>query len=55
MLSILKHENFDFMEFLNKIKLQSIKLIDCSNVSQYKLLIEEIYNYRRRDKVNLRF
>lgn len=55
MLSILKHENFDFMEFLNKVKLQSIKLIDCSNVSQYKLLIEEIYNYRRRDKVNLRF
>jgi hypothetical protein len=30
-------------------------LVDCANTSQYVSLIEEIYNYRRREKVNLRY
>lgn len=55
MIGLFKHENFDFFEFLNKLKTQPQKLEDCSNVNQYRLLIEDIYNYRRRDKVNLRF
>jgi len=55
MIGLLKHENFDFFEFINKLKKQPQKLDDCSNVTQYRLLIEDIYNYRRRDKVNLRF
>jgi hypothetical protein len=28
---------------------------DCTNTQQYVSLIEEIYNYRRREKVNLRY
>ena len=52
---ILKNDDFVFSEFLLKLKQQPIKLVDCTNVSQYKNLIEEIYNYRRREKVNLRF
>jgi len=55
MLSLFVNENFDFFEFLNKLKLQTQKLQDCANVAQYKLLIEDIYNYRRRNKINLRF
>ena len=55
MIGMFKNDNFDFMEFLSKLKLQPQKLYDCSNVSQFKSLIEEIYNYRRREKVNLRF
>jgi|TARA_R110000737_G_scaffold333251_1_gene350779 predicted DNA-binding protein len=55
MLGLFVNENFDFFEFLNKLKLQTQKLQDCANVAQYKLLIEDIYNYRRREKVNLRF
>lgn len=54
-LGLLKNDNFDFFEFLNKLKTQPNKMDDCTNVSQYRLLIEDIYNYRRRDKVNLRF
>ena len=54
-LGLFKNEKFDFFEFLNKLKLQTQKMTDCTTVSQYKLLIEDIYNYRRRDKVNLRF
>jgi len=55
MIGLFKNDNFDFFDFLNKLKTQPRKLEDCSNVSQYKLLIEEIYNYRRRDKVSLRY
>lgn len=50
-----KNKNFEFTEFLAKLKQQPTTLQDCTNVSQYKSLIEEIYNYRRREKINLRF
>ena len=50
-----KNENFEFTEFLAKLKQQPTTLQDCTNVLQYKSLIEEIYNYRRREKINLRF
>lgn len=53
--SIFKNENFEFTEFLAKLKQQPTTLQDCTNVTQYKSLIEEIYNYRRREKVNLRY
>jgi hypothetical protein len=50
-----KNENFEFTEFIAKLKQQPTTLQDCTSTSQYKSLIEEIYNYRRREKVNLRF
>lgn len=55
MIALFKNENFDFYEFLSKLRLQPTKLVDCANTDQYKALIEEIYNFRRRNKVNLRF
>ena len=54
-LTLLKKENFLFTEFLSKLKQQPSTLQDCHNVSSYIALIEEIYNYRRKDKVNLRY
>lgn len=55
MYSMFKNKNFDFQEFVSKLKLQPTALKPCANITQYKSLIEDIYNYRRRDKVNLRF
>jgi hypothetical protein len=55
MLGLFKNKDFNFMEFISKLKLQSQKLEDCTSTSQYRLLIEDIYNYKRREKVNLRF
>jgi|TARA_R110002124_G_scaffold47191_4_gene140781 hypothetical protein len=55
MLSLFNNENFDFFEFANKLTYQTQKLEDCASVAQYKVLIEKIYNHRRRNKVNLRF
>jgi len=55
MYSMFKNENFEFTEFIAKLKQQPTTMQDCTSRTQYKVLIEEIYNYRRRDKVNLRF
>ena len=55
MIGLFKNENFNYSDFMHKIRLQPTALVDCVNISQQRLLLEEIYNYRRRDKVNLRF
>jgi hypothetical protein len=55
MLKLFKNEDFEFTEFLQKLKNQPTSLVDCVNTEQYLSLIEEIYNYRRKLKVNLRF
>lgn len=55
MLGLFKNPNFEFTEFLQKLKIQPTALQDCTSIPNYRILIEEIYNYRRRDKVNLRY
>jgi hypothetical protein len=55
MLSLFDKPQFDFSEFLQKLKKQPSALKDCVDIKQYISLIEEIYNYRRHEKVNLRF
>jgi hypothetical protein len=55
MISLFKNLNFEFSEFLQKLKIQPTALNVCNDVEQYITLIEEIYNYKRRIKVNLRF
>jgi hypothetical protein len=55
MLQLFKNPNFELTEFLQKLKLQPTAMTNCSTTNQYVSLIEEIYNYRRREKVNLRY
>lgn len=55
MARLFKKTQFEFTEFLQKLKTQPTALQVCNDVNQYILLIEEIYNYRRRDKINLRY
>jgi len=55
MSQILDKPVFDFTQFMQKLRMQPTALQDCSNNEQYRLLIEEIYNYRTREKVNLRY
>ena len=52
---LLQNPNFEFTEFIQKLKIQPTALQNCTDVAQYVALIEEIYNYKRRDKVNLRY
>ena len=49
------NENFNFAHLLSKIQLQPMALVDCHKTDDYIMLIESIYNYKSRNKVNLRF
>jgi hypothetical protein len=55
MLYLFDKPQFEFTEFLQKVKNQPTALTHCNDSKQYISLIEEIYNYRRREKVNLRY
>jgi len=54
MIDCLNNTKFAFQEFLKKIELQPSKLKKCTGKVEYLFLIEEIYNYKRRNKVYLR-
>jgi hypothetical protein len=55
LMRVLKKDGFNFDEFLQKLKVQPTALKDCTDVNEYLSIIEQIYNYRRSSKVNLRF
>jgi hypothetical protein len=55
MVIMLQNKSFDFNEFMAKLKIQPKALYDCANREQCKLMIENVYNYRRREKVGLRY
>jgi len=55
MVQLINHDNYEHDEFLNKLSQQPTALVECVNVTQYKSLIEDIYNWKRKNKVNLRF
>jgi len=52
---LLERDNFNFDEFVHKVKIQPSSLVKCTNVMSYRQLIEEIYNYKRREKVSLKY
>ena len=55
MIGLLQKETFDFNEFMHKLRLQPTAIVDCATRDQYRTLIEDIYNYRSRNKTNLRY
>ena len=55
MIVLFKKEHFDFNIFLQKLALQPTALVDCVNLGKYYELIEDIYKYKNRNKVSLRF
>jgi hypothetical protein len=55
MIGLFQKEIFDFNEFMHKIRLQPTAMLDCANREQYKTLIEDIYNYKSRNKISLRY
>jgi uncharacterized protein YneF (UPF0154 family) len=55
MIDLLNKPNFNFQEFHHKVTLRPTMLQRCGTIKQYIEMVEEIYNYKRADKVNLRF
>jgi hypothetical protein len=55
-LTIMEKKNeFKFEEFLHKVKIRPTSIKLCGDKKSYAEMIEGIYNYRRSDKINLRF
>lgn len=55
LIDALHKPNFNFQEFHHKVTLRPTMLQRCGSKKQYMAMIEEIYNYKRADKINLRF
>jgi len=55
MIGIFKIEYYSHSKLIERLAANPTALQHCANVTQYKLLIEDIYNFRSRDKVCLRF
>ena len=53
MLRLFKNPEYDHNKFLSKLETQSEKMKKQANTDSYLTLIEEIYNFRSRDKVRL--
>ena len=50
-----KKKEFDFKRFYHKVQLRPGMIFRCGNKEQYAEMIENLYNYKTGDKVNLRF
>ena len=55
MLRLFGHKNYKHREMMGKLAYQAGALRDCTNAETYTELIEHIYNYKRIEKVNLRY
>ena len=55
MIGIFRLEHYSHSKFIERLAANPTALQHCANVTQYKLLIEDIYNFRSRTKVSLRF
>ncbi len=50
-----QNESFDFSNFLKKCRKFPAKVYDTTNTNNCLLMMENLYNYRNRDKVSLRY
>jgi hypothetical protein len=55
LMALFNNDVFEFTQFIQKLKIQPTALVDCTTASAYLLLIEDIYNYKSRNKVSLRY
>lgn len=55
MIGIFRIDYYDHARLLERLNANPTALQHCANVSQYRLMIEDVYNFRSRDKVSLRF
>lgn len=53
MINLFKNEKYNHTIFMKKLSSQPKSLTPCTNVTQYTQLVENIYNYRSRNKVSL--
>jgi hypothetical protein len=55
LLGLFKNPNYSHAKFIQKISSNPLQIRDCATVTECKVMIEDIYNYKSREKVSLRF
>jgi len=55
MIPIFAHKNYNHDEFIHKLSKYKDMLTDVTTTKQYRLMVEDIYNYKRREKVSLTY
>jgi hypothetical protein len=55
LMNIFEHPNYDHKKMLHKLSIQPSALIQCKTQEQYKIKLEEIFNYKTSNKVSLRY
>jgi hypothetical protein len=55
LITLFKNENYVHGDMISKLANNPSALTHCANVTQYKFLLEDIFNFRRREKANLRY
>lgn len=55
MIGMFKNENYNHDKFISKLKKGTKSLHNCSSINDYKVLIEDIFNYCSQIKVSLRY
>jgi len=55
MITLFLNKNFNFHQFINKLQLQPMALKQQKTTEQYITQIENIYNYKSRNKVSLKY
>jgi len=55
MVGVFNLEHYDHDQMIQRLAANPTALQHCANITQYKLLLEEIYNFRSRNKVSLRY
>jgi hypothetical protein len=55
MIGLFKHPNYSHAQLLERLNANPTALQHCVTITKYQLLIEEIYNYKSRDKTSLRY
>lgn len=56
-LPLFKSKNYDHKEMIYKLGVAPKKLTHCQNIVQYRMLLEDIYNWKRQkeNKVSFRY
>lgn len=55
MLHLFRNKHYDHSQMIARLKSNPGMIDHRTNITQYKLLLEQIYNFRSRNKVSLRF
>ena len=53
LLKAMKIEDFKITIFISKLKMNSAKMVHCTNEKDYLKVMEDIYNYKNRNKIRL--